>query len=165
MKQRTARHRHSIVEFIKFACVGVLNTCIDVAIFFLLTWFGIPYVVAQGVSYSCGTGNSYLLNKFWTFHSSGLSYAEIFRFIVVNLVSLGISIAVLAILREKMGIGLAAAKGGATVCALAANFLGNKLWVFKKREVACDRSMVGNGRAELRTIPECEFSRCTSGGR
>lgn len=132
VKQLIARQRHSITQFIKFAAVGVLNTGIDVALFFLLNRFGVPYVAAQAISYSCGTCNSYLLNKFWTFRSSERSYGEILRFIVVNLVSLGISIAVLALLHDTMAVGLAAAKGGATVCALAANFLGNKLWVFNK---------------------------------
>ena len=131
MKHLIVRHRHSINEFIKFALVGVLNTGVDVAIFFLLTWIGIPYVAAQAVSYSCGAANSYLFNKVWTFRSSGLSYAEIVRFTAVNLLSLGISIAVLSLLHSTAGLDLAAAKGGATISALAANFLGNKLWVFR----------------------------------
>lgn len=131
MRQLIARHHHSIGEFIKFALVGLLNTGVDVAIFFLLTWTGIPYVAAQVVSYSCGAANSYLLNKVWTFRACGLSYSEIIRFVVVNLVSLGISVVLLTLLHDRIGLSLAAAKGIATVCALVANFLGNKLWVFK----------------------------------
>jgi putative flippase GtrA len=131
MRRIIARHRHTFGEFVKFALVGLLNTGVDVAIFFLLTRIGTPYVAAQVVSYSCGAANSYLLNKVWTFRSSGLSYAELIRFMVVNLVSLGISVAVLSLLHETAGVNLATAKAGATVCALAANFLGNKLWVFK----------------------------------
>ncbi|GAC1467230.1 MAG: GtrA family protein [Desulfuromonadaceae bacterium] len=131
MRQLIARHRHSIGEFVKFALVGLLNTGVDVAIFFLLTRIGIPYVAAQVVSYSCGAANSYLLNKVWTFRSSGLSYAEIVRFTTVNLVSLGVSVVVLTLLHGSAGLDLAAAKGGATVSALAVNFLGNKLWVFR----------------------------------
>ena len=131
MRQLIARHRHSIGEFMKFALVGLLNTAVDVVIFFLLTWVNTPYVAAQVVSYSCGAANSYLLNKFWTFRSSGLSYAEVVRFTVVNLVSLAISIVALTLLHETAGLDLAVSKAGATVCALAANFLGNKLWVFR----------------------------------
>ncbi|MBC7962617.1 MAG: GtrA family protein [Steroidobacteraceae bacterium] len=131
MRQLIELHRHSIGEFLKFVLVGLLNTGIDVAFFFLLTWFGISFVVAQIVSYSCGASNSYLLNKIWTFRSSSLSYGEIVRFTVVNLISLGISIVVLTLLHGRAGLELTAAKGVATVCALAVNFLGNKLWVFK----------------------------------
>jgi putative flippase GtrA len=131
MKALLARHRHSLREFVKFAFVGILNTGVDVAIFFVLTRFGIPYMAAQVVSYSCGAANSYVLNKLWTFRSCGLSYGEVLRFAAVNLASLGISVACLGLLHETAGLGLPAAKGAATAGALVANFLGNKLWVFR----------------------------------
>lgn len=131
MRQLIARHRHSIGEFIRFVLVGLLNTGVDVVIFFILTRIGIPYMAAQIVSYSCGAANSYLLNKVWTFRSCGLSYAEIVRFTTVNLISLGISVVALSLLHQTAGRGLATSKGVATLCALAANFLGNKLWVFR----------------------------------
>jgi putative flippase GtrA len=131
MRAIIARHRHSIAEFVKFACVGVLNTGVDVAIFFLLTRVNVHFAAAQVVSYSCGAANSYLLNKVWTFRSCGLSYGEVIRFAVINLASLGISVLALTLLHDTAGLGLAAAKGGATVIALAGNFLGNKLWVFR----------------------------------
>jgi putative flippase GtrA len=131
MKQFLNHHHHSIKEFIRFALVGLLNTGVDVAVFSLLIWLGVPYLAGQIVSYSCGAANSYLLNKVWTFRSCGLSYAEMARFTVVNLVSLGISLLLLALLHERAGVGLAVAKGGATLCALAANFIANKLWVFR----------------------------------
>lgn len=131
MRALLARHHHTIKEFAKFALVGVLNTGVDVGIFFLLAHFGVPYPTAQVISYSCGAANSYLLNKIWTFRVCGLSYAEMLRFTVVNLASLAISLLCLHLFHDTMGLSLAAAKGGATICALAANFLGNKLWVFK----------------------------------
>lgn len=133
LRQLAARHRHSLGEFIKFSFVGVLNTGVDVAVFFLLTWITVPYITAQVISYSCGATNSYLLNKLWTFRSgSGLSFAEILRFVIVNLLSLGISVAVLWLLHDTAGLNLPISKAGATVSSLAANFLGNKLWVFRR---------------------------------
>jgi putative flippase GtrA len=131
MRKLIARHHHSIREFVKFALVGILNTAVDVALFFVLTRLDVPYVAAQVVSYSCGAGNSYVLNKLWTFRTCGLSYPEMLRFAAVNLASLGISLVCLRLLHDTAGLGLAAAKGAATVCALAANFLSSKLWVFR----------------------------------
>ncbi|HEX9022313.1 MAG TPA: GtrA family protein [Geobacteraceae bacterium] len=131
MKRIIARHHHTIAEFVKFALVGFLNTGVDVAIFFLLTSLGVLYLVAQVVSYSCGAANSYLLNKVWTFRSCGLSYWEMIRFTVVNLASLAISLVTLHLFHDTLQMGLPAAKGAATILALMANFLGNKLWVFR----------------------------------
>jgi putative flippase GtrA len=132
MKQLIARHRQSFGQFIKFSFVGLLNTGVDVVVFFLLTGIGVPYLTAQVVSYSCGAANSYLLNKVWTFRSSGLSSAEGIRFVIVNLASLGISVVVLRLLHDTAGLDLTVSKAGATVSSLAANFLGNKLWVFRR---------------------------------
>jgi len=131
MKRLIARHRHSLGELIKFSLVGLLNTGVDVATFFLLTWLGVPYLTAQVISYSCGATNSYLLNKIWTFRSSGFSTGEVVRFIVINLISLLISVVVLKLLHGASGWDLTVAKAGATASALTANFLGSKLWVFR----------------------------------
>lgn len=131
MRNLIARHKHSLREFAKFSAVGVVNTLVDVAIFFGLTHLRVPYLAAQVVSYSCGAGNSYVLNKVWTFRTCGLSYAEMVRFTVVNLASLAISVLCLRFFHGSLGVGLAPAKGVATVCALVANFLGNKIWVFR----------------------------------
>lgn len=131
MRQLIARHHHTIKEFVKFALVGLLNTGVDVAIFFLLTSLGVLYLAAQVVSYSCGAANSYLLNKVWTFRSCGLSYSEVVRFTAVNLASLAISLISLHFLHDTLHTALAPAKGEATLLALVANFFGNKLWVFR----------------------------------
>jgi putative flippase GtrA len=131
------RRRHSLHEFARFAIVGVVNTGVDMALFFLLTWLGISYVPAQVVSYSGGTANSYLLNKVWTFRSSGLSYSEVIRFIIINIASLALSVLCLALLHHRAGLNLASAKVAATACALAVNFLGSKFWVFKSTGTVC----------------------------
>ena len=135
MKRLLNQHQHSLREFIRFALVGLLNTGVDVAIFSLLVWLDVSYLSAQVVSYCCGAANSYLLNKLWTFRSCGLSYTEMVRFTAVNLISLGIAVALLALLQDQAGMGLALAKGVATLGALAANFTGNKLWVFRSSGV------------------------------
>ncbi|MGA9288454.1 MAG: GtrA family protein, partial [Anaerobacillus sp.] len=38
----------------KFGIVGILNTAIDVSLFFLLVSIGLPYWIAQSISYSGG---------------------------------------------------------------------------------------------------------------
>ena len=49
----------------KFGSVGVLNTLLDVALYFVLTrWLGLgdKPTFAKGISYSVGVLNSYFLN-------------------------------------------------------------------------------------------------------
>ena len=73
----------------RFAVVGVINTSIDLAVFYLaFYWLGLHLIVANTIAYSVGTVNSYLMNKYWTFAGRGspeVSPAEFSRFILFNL--------------------------------------------------------------------------------
>jgi putative flippase GtrA len=69
MIQRIRRAvRHHGVRGTRFALVGALNTGIDIGVFSLTFYgFGWPLLVANAAGFAIGVGNSYVLNKFWTF--------------------------------------------------------------------------------------------------
>jgi len=123
-------------QFIKFSIVGVINTALDFGIFTLLNYFlgEELYRISQIVSYSCAVINSYYLNKSWTFQSGrNFNFIEIVKFLLVNLVSLGISLYFLFLFHEKLSMNILLSKGCATFFSVIVNFTGNKFWVFKKR--------------------------------
>lgn len=122
-------------QFIKFNLVGLLNTALDFAIFALLTWLSVYYIIAQCISYGMGMLNSYTLNKYWTFAQKGrLEPKQAIRFIVLNLGSLLLSLLLLALLKDHWHIKLLLAKLIATVVTTLINFAGSKLWVFRSNE-------------------------------
>ncbi|MCS7243035.1 MAG: GtrA family protein [Candidatus Caldatribacterium sp.] len=125
----------SLWQLGKFTIVGVANTLIDFGVFMVLHGrMGLSYPVSQVVSYSCGMTNSYLWNKFWTFRSKKrVNLGEVARFILVNLASLGVALAVLALFRGGKQWGAAESKALATLGSLFVNFLGNRFWVFRER--------------------------------
>jgi len=118
----------------KFSCVGGLNTMVDFGIFSLLnSLFGVNYVISQILSYSSGTLNSYILNKFWTFNDTKTNKKttkEIVQFIVVNSASLGVSLIGLSVLMKDNSMNSSFAKIISMVLAQVVNFLGYKFWVF-----------------------------------
>lgn len=134
----------------KFAVVGVLNTIVDFAVFQTLNLtLGWVYA-AQVIGYSFGVLNSYLWNSNWTFRAQRTrSFREIALFLAVNLVSLGVSLGMIWLLREAFGItnewvarwmpvSLAGFLKGDTICkliatvfAIAVNYLGNRWLVFR----------------------------------
>lgn len=79
----------------KFAMVGVANTGLDFALFWLLITFGgLQPVVANTCSYSTAIVNSYVLNRVWTFRGAPRTMrtmAQFGRFVCLNLIGLGIS--------------------------------------------------------------------------
>jgi putative flippase GtrA len=122
-------------QFIKFNLVGLLNTALDFALFSLLTWIGVYYILAQCVSYGVGMVNSYTLNKYWTFAQKGrLEPKQAIRFLVLNLGSLLLSLLLLMFFKDSWGIAIIAAKLLTTVVTTLVNYAGNKLWVFRVNE-------------------------------
>ena len=123
-----------IVKFIKFNIVGVMNTALDLGIFALLTWMGIGEGLAKTVSYSCGVLNSYFWNSRWTFKQEHKKSArEFLLFILVNLVSYAVARIVLQGSLTWLHIENANIRNLiATPASVIVNFIGNRLFVFKK---------------------------------
>lgn len=125
-------------HIIRFGCVGCLNTIFDFGIFVLLnSLFGFNYIISQIVSYSSGTLNSYIFNKFWTFNDTKTkkkTTKEIIQFIVVNSASLGVSLIGLSILMKDSSMNSMYAKIISMVLAQLVNFLGYRFWVFGRIE-------------------------------
>jgi len=124
-------------SFFRFAIVGVLNTAIDYTIFLGLSWAGVSIVLAQTLSYSAGTLNSYLLNRNWTFRERNLSgtWKPFVSFIMLNLITLGCTTALLSLLYQLTDWTLPICKLLATLAGLAINYSGSRLWVFVPRSV------------------------------
>lgn len=136
-----------VVQFVKFAVVGVSNTAVD-----WVVYYGLSRLVfttddqkslAKLISFVVAVLNSYLWNTIWTFRSEyqksvGKSSAlgqksKIFvRFIVASLIGWGINYLVfryvLGILPKPDVVALVFASGAAVVW----NFFANKLWTYKK---------------------------------
>ena len=145
--------KKSFLQLIKFGLIGISNTLIDFLIASALNaLFGI-YYLAKIVGYACGIANSYFWNSRWTFREERRRDArEIVSFIAVNLVTLGLSLLLQWIFRDKLQLGawwmrtlgenfLTKLLNGERFClllatgiALIVNFLGNKLLVFRKKE-------------------------------
>jgi len=130
-----AGRRQAVRQFIKFNIVGLANTVLDFALFSLLSWLGVYFIIAQVISYSVGVLNSFILNKYWTFaQRNGLETKQAVRFILLNLGSLLLSLGLLAILNDQLHLAILYAKLLTTGATMMVNFAGNKLWVFRVRE-------------------------------
>ncbi|HVN53573.1 MAG TPA: GtrA family protein [Anaerolineaceae bacterium] len=123
-------------QAVKFGMVGVLNTAVDLGVFFGLThWVGFfsgAPTAAKAVSYSAGILNSFLWNRSWTFRASGDSWGKLLPFVLVNLIALGINTGLMQIGLRTLLLPQNAALALATCGTLALNFIANKYIVFRK---------------------------------
>ncbi|MEG1559745.1 MAG: GtrA family protein [Clostridia bacterium] len=107
-KNNISGTKRSIIQFIKFMLIGVINTLIDLAVFTILrlvfnvgedqAWL---LTVFQAISFSCGVLNSYLFNTLWTFKEEHKkkSKKEFWLFVLVNIGSFLVSVLVLYLSR------------------------------------------------------------------
>lgn len=150
------KHKKSIIHFLKFMVVGAINFGVDAGIGSLLNGvLGVPLVIANTISYSCGVINSYVLNMFWTFKirykffspytinpgrkfEKGLKIwffsVPFLQFIFVNLISLGVNDLSMNILVTGYGLPYIEGKILATVFSFVVNFAGSKLLVFREKK-------------------------------
>ncbi|MCL2562607.1 MAG: GtrA family protein [Oscillospiraceae bacterium] len=116
-----------------YAIVGGVNTGVDFGVFHLLYLFTpISAAFSQAVSYTAGVACSFVLNRNVTFRDGnhpGLAQ-EAGRFVVVNLISLGVSVLGIHLL-VLAGLHTTVAKVLITVLTAGINYFGYKIFVFR----------------------------------
>lgn len=122
-------------RFLKFGTVGVFNTLITLFSFTLFYYFGINYLLAHVMGYALGVLNSFYWNKKWVFKDNRKKSATFYKFIAVNLVTLGIHTLLLYLLVSNAGLQPVLANLLATGASLLINFFLNSKWTFQQQQV------------------------------
>lgn len=130
----------------KFILVGIINTIFGTAIMFIsYNTLNLSYWISSALNYILGSILSYFLNKYFTFQSQGKSFNEIIRF-VVNIVccyfiAYGIAkpvvMATLTDVSKMVQENIAMLVG--MVMFVGLNYLGQRFFVFKRKEEAKDK--------------------------
>ncbi len=100
-------------QFLRFGLVGIANTGMCLAIVWTLRdGFGVPVWVASIAGYAVAMVQSYLINRFWTFNGPDGGGAlpagqQIGRFVIANLLCLGLFTAITSLLEPGAGVRIA----------------------------------------------------------
>jgi putative flippase GtrA len=128
----------SLVQFIKFSLVGVLNTLVDFFVYLALTrtvgWFEENYLVANAISFGLAVTNSFFINKKWTFrdeNKKGLA-KKYLKFFISSLIALTAVELSMYLLVGVWGVYDLYAKFMVVVVSVGFGFGLSKLWVFRK---------------------------------
>jgi putative flippase GtrA len=127
------RRSHNWLQLLKFCLVGAKGYVVNLGIFTLLvTTFDTHYLLAATCSFFVAVANNYTWNRLWTFrHQRGHYGYQGMRFLVVSMLALGANLLVLHTL-VTAGLGEVAAQAISIVLVTPLNFLGNKLWSFRR---------------------------------
>jgi putative flippase GtrA len=129
-----------LVQWLRFVAVGVSNTLLSTLVFAALFHLGVHYLLASSVAFALGALNSYVLNRRWTFRSRDRRAPELARFACVQIVGLGVDLALLSGLVEVAGIPHVVAQVLAFPAASVVMFALSRQWAFKT-----GRTAVGSG--------------------
>jgi putative flippase GtrA len=117
----------------KFCVVGALGYVVNLAVYDALLHEGLHYLVAATCSFLVAVTSNYTWNRIWTFREHrghvGIQGA---RFLAVSIAALGANLAVLHLLIAYAGLGKLPAQAVAIVLVTPLNFVGNKLWSFRR---------------------------------
>lgn len=149
--------KDSSSQFLKFALVGIVNTAIDWAVFFLLKL--LPFFLAnrpyaKAISFLFAAVNSFILNSAWTFkkeYKAGFAENDkqkaaknsiyFGRFFAISLVGWVINTLTYTITINNLPHQLSTKYADIFALILASgagiiwNFIANKLWTYKKIEI------------------------------
>jgi putative flippase GtrA len=124
--------RRHWVQLGKFCAVGAVGYAVNLAVYATLLHVGLHYLLAATCSFLVAVTSNYLLNRLWTFRDRrGGIATQGMRFFIVSLASLGANLLVLHVLIE-LGAGKLTGQAFAIVLVTPLNFVGNKLWSFRR---------------------------------
>jgi dolichol-phosphate mannosyltransferase len=127
------RRRHNWEQLAKFCLVGATGYVVNLAVYAaLLRGLDLHYLTAAVGSFLVAVTNNYTWNRLWTFHRTrGHVVFQGLRFFVVSLLALCANLIVLHLL-VSLGVGEIPAQAVAIILVTPVNFVGNKLWSFRR---------------------------------
>jgi putative flippase GtrA len=131
---RALRRPHNWIQLAKFGIVGLSGYVVNLAVYaLLLKQAGFHYLLAATGSFLVAATNNYIWNRLWTFrHQRGHVAYQGLRFLVVAVLAYGANLLVLTGLVEVVGVDKIVAQAIAIVLVTPLNFIGNKLWSFRR---------------------------------
>jgi putative flippase GtrA len=125
------RRRANWVQLAQFGLVGVSGYVVNLVVFAALLGWGAH--IAAAISFVVAATNNYWWNRHWTF-SRQKSHVGIqgARFFVVSLLAFGVNQLWLVLFIDVLDWRKVLSQAIAIVLVTPLNFLGNKLWSFRK---------------------------------
>ena len=116
----------------KYSGAAAGSTVCDYAVFSVLLFFSIGPLYAQMAARIAGGVVSFVINKYWSFGAQGIDglKTEGRRFLVLYIFSYSLSVFILYLLAEQVGISPYSAKVLADLTCFIFNFLVMRIYVF-----------------------------------
>jgi len=125
------RRPHNWIQLFKFGLVGASGFAINLVVYKLLLGYGAHQAAA--VSFVVAAASNYWWNRHWTFSCQKGNFAlQGMRFYAVSIAAFVVNQIWLFVFLDWLGWGKVISQAVAIVLVTPLNFLGNKLWSFRR---------------------------------
>jgi putative flippase GtrA len=125
------RRPHNWIQLAKFGVVGLSGYVIYVGLYAAL--LGLGAHVAAAIAFVASAANNYWWNRHWTFaHAKGHFGYQGMRFFVVSTLAFVANQFWLFVFLDWIGWGKIVSAAIAVIFVTPLNFIGNKLWSFRR---------------------------------
>jgi putative flippase GtrA len=126
-----SRHRHTLVQFSRYAIVGVVSNAMLFVLYLALTGLGLGHKLSMTACFIIGVIQTFVFNKNWTF-SYGFDFGGSFlRYWLGYLSAYIINLIMLFVFVDYMQFPHQAVQGITIILLAIYLFLLQKVWVFK----------------------------------
>lgn len=124
-------------QVFRFIVVGLVCTLINYGVFYLLfALLGVNYLLSSASGFIAGVVFGYPINRLWTFEVSKAENSSLLKYFIVYLISLAISLLLMAVFVQNFGIGAQIANVICILVTTCTNFLGIKFTVFNSKQMS-----------------------------
>ena len=126
------REAYGRERFLWFLVIGAIASLVDIGLLIVFCeWAGIWYLSAAVLSYGCGIGASYTLNKILTFHDTNRHYVRQFiSFAAIAVSCLLVNVCLIWLCVSLLSWNYLTAKVFATLLAVFWNYYGQSRITF-----------------------------------
>lgn len=122
-----------VKQFIKFGIVGVSNTLLSLAIYYILIFINVNYLIANIIAFIISVLNAYYWNNKYVFKNNDNStFKKLIKVYLSYGITFVLSTVLLYVMVDLMNISKYIAPIINLLITIPLNFLLNKLWAFKK---------------------------------
>lgn len=132
------------LQMARYGLVGIVNTAIDIAGYFMLTrflgFFATSMVLAKGSSFLLATVFSFLANRYWTFErKTRVTAEEVLKFYSIVGFNLLVNVYVFYLFSSVLGFYDIFSVIASTVLTFIVGFIAVRVWVFAPESKEIER--------------------------
>ena len=126
------KNHESLLQFIKFACVGASNVLVSLVTYYCLLYLGLHYQYANALAYLMGMINSFFFNSKWVFSVHDKTSQRLVKFIALSFILYVLSAVLMKVWIDIFNFSTYCAPLFNVVVITLISYLINKKWVFGK---------------------------------